>query len=529
MSDDTIENLWPRAYQIHTPHTSSLTRVLKSVPEQVAIDALDSLNWFEPVGFLSHSWNENGHREGNTGWAHPLTAVLWAERPAVSRAAIEKASAAIEAMKESSFMVKMDRAHMFMENWVGENVVHQAVLYSPVDVIRHLLGKISTHGEGQGYLPVDHSDKNLLATMGLYGRRDRSIKEWQQIIRLIDDHVLTHSVYSHMGNGHKMSAHQKRMRAQHHALLYRKALEGGHEALVEAVQGLRQVKVPLYLALNSALKHNNATTALHVIRNPTSEQRAEQADQTENALTILASNLGRAAKNWSTSAIFVPAGLDPEAIRSEEIQALQQLVVFFAQDLKKFPLMASHASSEKPRRESPAQPLSEASAEDRPISPSSDFPLLMAPALALLDAAQVEAIGVDWACWPKNNDPLLKGLPTLEEWQALPACPWQERRGMEVELATQDPTRQAAYRQTILDALDCQDPDWKGPKGQRSAALIHCLFNKEPDPAIAAEAWWSTCERAAGIQGTVQDTARRQAWLAAFLPQPATPRRGLRF
>lgn len=523
------EYFFPRAYQERRSHTCTLTRVLQSLPDAAAQEALDSINWLEPVGHLDHLWGDEQRVEGTTGWVHPLTAVLWTHRPALIMAAIEKASRSLESAGAYQVGIKVNHTTMFMNNWVGENVVHQAVQYSSPEVIRHLLGHLSVHRDNQSYLPSAGQDKDLWASVGLYGRRDRPAAEWQTIIKLLDRYTEEHASFQVVGKDapRRMSAYEKQRRQLQHTQLYLKALEGGNWPLAQAVQGLKQVKTPLYKALNSALDRENAGVAWKVLQSPVSTVRLDSPYDTEDQQTRFSRNLGRIASEWANSIPKVDPPFEVLEVQEQELAAVRALTVFLAQDMARFPLLESHLStSNKPsQKKHPPQLAS----EDRPVSPEKDLPLLMAPALALLNEEEVHAIGVAWTRWPGDNEPALQGLPTLEEWNALPDCAWRDLRAEAIHEALEQPERRGVYLAQLRNDVARLRIDWASSKGAQTCELIQTLFARESAPMAAAEQWWESHDLAQSLQGTPEDNARRQAWLGIFLPKPTRSASPLRF
>lgn len=518
---------FPRAYQSPRRNTTPLTRLLQKMPEDMALEALDTIHWFEPVGYLDILYIENHRMEGQTNWTHPLNAVIWTGRPALVMAALEKASQALAQMEVNTVSIQVGRNHMFMNNWVSELVVHQAAQYAPPEVLEAVLTHLRSHKEGHNYLPVMENNKdNLWVTLGLHGRQDRPVKEWQKIIRLIDQQVMEEHPIQIVGKDgkHRQNVYQKRQRRDHHNLLFQKALAGGNDGLAQAVQGLRQVDVPLYIALDSALENNNARTALRVLMSPPTVQRMVEDEDIAESQADLARSLGQATQKWKTSRVVVREDLNAEEVREKELLALQQLTVFLVSDLKKFPLVKDdqgvRASYHYDESTDSLTPLA-MDASTTLAQRDHDLPLLMAPALALLTAAEVEEAGIEWTQWPAQTDDALKGLPTLAEWMALPECPWQAARGQAVEQAMNDPTRARIYIQGLREEMARTKVDWTSTEGQRAADLVAYMFAATPSPVAAAQAWWEL-HTTVPMEGTPEDAARRQAWLAALLP-PALP------
>ena len=533
-NDGMSKNFFPIAYQPPRCNSSPVTRLLQAMPEGMALEALNTFNWFEPVGYLDMLYIENHRMEGQTNWTHPLNAVIWTERPALVMAALEKASQALAELEVNTVSIQVGRNHMFMNNWVSGLVVHQAALYAAPEVLEAVLTHLRSHKEGHNYLPVaQNNNDNLWTTLGLYGRRDRPVKEWQKIIRLIDQKVMEEHPYQILGKDgkHRQNVYHKRQRREHHNHLFKEALKGGHDGLAQAVQGLRQVDVPLYVALNSALYRESAGVALRVLATPPTTERVNDAYDIEEEQTELAQNLGRATKEWKTSRVFVRDDLDAEEVREKELLALRQLTVFLVSDLKKFPLVKDdqgvHASYHYDDSTDSLIPLAlDASTTLAPRA--QDLPLLMAPALALLTEAEMKEAGIEWTQWPAQTDPALKGLPTLAEWMVLPECPWRAARGQGVKQAMNDPTRAPIYIQKLREEMACTQVDWTSIEGQRAAELVTCMFSNTPNPVDAAQAWWEL-HSSRLTTGTAEDAARRQAWLVALLPPPLPAKPKLRF
>ncbi len=497
-NDRMSEIFYPKAYQAYGPHTSNLTRVLKSLPTAVAIEALNGINWLEPVGHLDHIWSEAGVARGTADWVHPLTAVLWVENEALSLAAIERAHTTVKELKERSVYLSTGKKDLHIDDWAASHVVHQALQYGTLPVIEKVLDCFSQQ-PGRRYLQTRDRNENVLIGMARYGRRDRTVEDWQRIIQCVDRHVMAEGRAGIAMKPPKkgMMPWEKQHREENHNRILEGALEYGNHVLVDAVLGLNHVTMTLDEALESALSEDNASGALKILNSPLANNATEGTDEhLAQTKDRLARQLGKAFSSWHEKEPRVPDVYDLATIQAHEWRALNQVMEAFVVRLGQ-------------------TPDQEGAGKDR------EYNLL--PWLNTLSAEDVARLG---SAWVGQGGSKSSSLPTFSAWNTMTDGPWKAQRTEDIRQAMQTPERYKLFTDRIRNNMEGVE-DWRGEEGQHAMEMIQVIFGQALDPLRAAQAWWDS--KPDPKAGTEQDKVRREAWLNLFLPQPARPRPKSRF